>query len=172
MLLRSLFGLSVLAATTSALPGSVSPRSSSSPTVTVKNGTYIGKHNAHYNQDLFLGIPYAQQPVGNLRFAIPHSLNETWSEPRDAKEYSDICVGYGTDSIWYPQSEACLTLNVIRDSSVDETSSLPVGVWIHGGGFYQGSGADQRYNTSAIVANAQRIGATQPERRLGMARPG
>ncbi|KAL4758095.1 Alpha/Beta hydrolase protein [Aspergillus foveolatus] len=158
MLVPSLFGLSVLAATTSALPGSVSPRSSSSPTVTVKNGTYIGKHNAHYDQDLFLGIPYAQQPVGNLRFAIPHSLNETWSEPRDAKEYSDICVGYGTDSIWYPQSEACLTLNVIRDSSVDETSSLPVGVWIHGGGFYQGSGADQRYNMSAIVANAQRIG--------------
>ncbi|KAL4983318.1 Alpha/Beta hydrolase protein [Aspergillus falconensis] len=158
MLLPSLLGLSVLAATASALPGSVSPRFVSSPTVTVKNGTYIGKHNANFNQDFFLGIPYAQQPVGNLRFAIPQSLNETWSRPRDAKEYSDICVGYGTDSIWYPQSEACLTLNVIRDSSVDEASSLPVGVWIHGGGFYQGSGADQRYNMSAIVANAQRIG--------------
>ncbi|KAL6238341.1 hypothetical protein BDW75DRAFT_237440 [Aspergillus navahoensis] len=161
MLLPSLLGLSVLAATTSALPGSVSTRFASSPTVTVKNGTYIGKHNANFNQDLFLGISYAQQPVGNLRFAVPQSLNETWPEPRDAKEYSDICVGYGVrppTQSGTPKSEACLTLNVIRDSSVDGTSSLPVGVWIHGGGFYQGSGADQRYNMSAIVANAQRIG--------------
>lgn len=55
-------------------------------------------------------------------------------------------------------SEACLTLNVIRDSSVDEDSQLPVGVWIHGGGFYQGSGADERYNMSAIVSNANKIG--------------
>ncbi|KAL4908620.1 hypothetical protein BDW74DRAFT_188537 [Aspergillus multicolor] len=158
MLFSSLFGLSVLAATTNALPGSMSPRAVSSPTASVKNGTYTGKRNANFNQDLFLGIPYAQQPVGNLRFAIPQSLNETWKGEKNATEYSDICVGYGTDSIWYPQSEACLTLNVIRDSSVDETSALPVGVWIHGGGFYQGSGADQRYNMSAIVANAQQIG--------------
>ncbi|KAL2851245.1 Alpha/Beta hydrolase protein [Aspergillus pseudodeflectus] len=128
------------------------------PTATVRNGTYVGVQNAHYNQDYFLGIPYAQQPIGNLRFTIPQSLNETWEGTREAKEYSEICVGYGTDSIWYQQGEACLTLNVIRDSSVDAGSNLPVGVWIHGGGFVQGSGADQRYNMSAIVANSHRIG--------------
>ncbi|THC97527.1 hypothetical protein EYZ11_003007 [Aspergillus tanneri] len=56
-------------------------------------------------------------------------------------------------------SEACLTLNVIRGSSVDQDSNgLPVGVWIHGGGFYMGSGADQRYNMSAIVSNSYEIG--------------
>lgn len=63
-----------------------------------------------------------------------------------------------SDSIWYPQSEACLTLNVIRGASVKENSKLPVGVWIHGGGFYMGSGADQRYNMSAMVENSYRIG--------------
>ncbi|KAL2810033.1 Alpha/Beta hydrolase protein [Aspergillus granulosus] len=128
------------------------------PTANIRNGTYVGIQNTHYNQDYFLGIPYAQQPVGNLRFTIPQSLASTWEGTRDAKEYSDICVGYGTDSIWYPQGEACLTLNVIRDSSVEAGSNLPVGVWIHGGGFVMGSGADQRYNMSAIVANAHRIG--------------
>ncbi|KAJ5197799.1 uncharacterized protein N7498_006916 [Penicillium cinerascens] len=128
------------------------------PTAAVRNGTYIGVHSSTYNQDFFLGMPYAQQPVGNLRFTVPQPLNENWSEERDAKDYSDICVGYGTDSIWYPQSEACLTLNVIRSSSVTKNSKLPVGVWIHGGGFYMGSGADQRYNMSAIVENADKIG--------------
>ncbi|KAL4916162.1 Alpha/Beta hydrolase protein [Aspergillus aurantiobrunneus] len=153
MLLEAFLGLSVLA-----VIGDAAPNGVSAPTVQVRNGTYAGVTNANYQQDFFLGIPYAQQPVGKLRFALPQSLNETWSEERAAKQYSDICVGYGTDSIWYPQSEACLTLNVIRDASVDDQSSLPVGVWIHGGGFFQGSGADQRYNMSAIVANAHRIG--------------
>ncbi|KAJ5293648.1 hypothetical protein N7508_008469, partial [Penicillium antarcticum] len=134
------------------------PASNSSPTVRVRNGTYTGVHSSTYNQDFFLGMPYAQQPVGSLRFTIPHSLNTSWKDARNAKEYSDICVGYGTDSIWYPQSEACLTLNVIRGSSVNKNSKLPVGVWIHGGGFYQGSGSDERYNMSAIVENSYSIG--------------
>jgi triacylglycerol lipase len=71
------------------------PASKSSPTVTVRNGTYAGVHSSAYNQDFFLGIPYAQQPVGNLRFTVPQSLNTSWDDTRDAKEYSDICVGYG-----------------------------------------------------------------------------
>ncbi|KAJ5793531.1 Carboxylesterase type B [Penicillium paradoxum] len=127
------------------------------PTVTVRNGTYTGVHNPTYDQDFFLGIPYAQQPVGDLRFTVPHSLNASWEDARDATRYSDICVGYGTDSIWYPRSEACLTLNVIRGSAANKDSKLPVGVWIHGGGFYEGSGADERYNTSEIVRKSYQI---------------
>lgn len=69
-----------------------------------------------------------------------------------------------TDSIWYPMSEDCLTLNVVRDASVDEDAKLPVGVWFHGGGFVEGSGSDQRYNMSAIVSNSYKIGKSyQPE---------
>lgn len=55
-------------------------------------------------------------------------------------------------------SEACLTINVVRSSSANELSNLPVGVWIHGGGFYEGSGSDQRYNMSYILNNAYEIG--------------
>ncbi|KAL4897360.1 Alpha/Beta hydrolase protein [Aspergillus ambiguus] len=128
------------------------------PTAHVLNGTYAGVQNAHYRQDFFLGMPYAQQPVGNLRFTVPKSLNESWEGEREAKEYSDTCVGYGSDQIWYPSSEACLTINVVRGSSVNERSNLPVGVWIHGGGFFEGSSADKRYNLSAIVANSHEIG--------------
>lgn len=69
--------------------------SANSPTATIHNGTYSGVHSSTYGQDFFLGMPYAQQPVGNLRFTVPQPLNESWDEIRDAKEYSDICVGYG-----------------------------------------------------------------------------
>lgn len=70
----------------------------SSPTVAVRNGTYTGVRSSTYNQDFFLGMPYAQQPVGNLRFTVPQSLNESWDGARDATQYSDICVGYGVST--------------------------------------------------------------------------
>lgn len=78
-----------------AAAAATSSSSTDDPRVQVKNGTYIGVRNPTYKQDYFLGMPYAQQPVGNLRFTIPQSLNETWTEERNAKEVSNICVGYG-----------------------------------------------------------------------------
>jgi triacylglycerol lipase len=75
------------------------PSGKSAPTATVRNGTYTGVHSTSYGQDFFLGMPYAQQPVGNLRFTVPQSLNESWHGARDAKEYSDICVGYGVSMV-------------------------------------------------------------------------
>ena len=71
----------------------------SSPTVAVRNGTYAGVRSSTYNQDFFLGIPYAQQPVGDLRFTVPQSLNASWDGTRNATQYSDICVGYGVSMI-------------------------------------------------------------------------
>ena len=61
---------------------------STAPTVNVKNGTYYGVYSAEYNQDFFLGIPYAQPPVGNLRFKDPASLTESWNGARAATQYS------------------------------------------------------------------------------------
>ena len=65
------------------------------PIVAIKNGSYRGLHNARYNQDLFLGIPYAKPPVGDLRLNLPKSLDETFVGTRDAKQYYPFCVGYG-----------------------------------------------------------------------------
>ena len=58
------------------------------PTAQTKNGTYVGTHSANYDQDFFLGIPYAQPPVGSLRFRNPVGLNATWDEARPATQYS------------------------------------------------------------------------------------
>lgn len=86
-----------LVAVASALPSS-SRDYHTSPIVHVINGTYQGVHEFQFNQDFFLGIPFAQSPTGDLRFRNPKSLNSTWNEKRLAVSYSPECVGYGVSS--------------------------------------------------------------------------
>ncbi|KIY48520.1 alpha/beta-hydrolase, partial [Fistulina hepatica ATCC 64428] len=121
-----------------------------------KNGSYYGTHHSSFNQDFFLGIPFAKPPIEQLRFRNPESLNTTWTGVRPATNYAWECVGYGSDQLGHLQSEDCLYLNVIRPSGYENTS-LPVLVWIYGG-FQMGGTPDARYNLSFIVENSVRIG--------------
>ncbi|KAH7491187.1 Lipase 1 [Phytophthora ramorum] len=133
---------------------------SDSPTVTVKNGSYYGVYQDTYDQDLFLGMPYAQPPVGDLRFRNPEPLNSTWSDSKNATEYSPECYGYGSDQwvLGNVISEDCLTINVVRPKGIAEGAELPVAVWIHGGGFTEGGSRDPRYNQSHIIKEATDAG--------------
>lgn len=76
--------------------------------MTVKNGTLQGRHSSEWNQDFFLGIPFAQPPLGQLRFKWPQPINETWSGTRDATQYGYSCYQYNSN---FNLSEDCLTLN-------------------------------------------------------------
>lgn len=80
----------------------------SPPVATVKNGTLKGLHSSEWNQDHFLGIPFAQPPVGDLRFKWPRSVNTTWNGTLDATHYGYSCYQYGSN---FNMSEDCLTLN-------------------------------------------------------------
>lgn len=149
---------SSIATSTSASGGGSGTATSSgpgAPSATIKNGTVIGVSAPEYNQDFFLGVPYAQPPLGDLRFRNPQSINATFSGGSfSATKYSDECVGYGSDQWPYQVSEDCLYLNIIRPSNYSAYDEpLPVGFWIHGGGLIMGGGVDQRYNLSFIVEN-------------------
>jgi carboxylesterase type B len=122
------------------------------------NGTYTGVYSPGYNQDFFLGVPYAQAPVNDLRFRNPRPLTSSWKGNRRADTYSPACVGYGPSQAGYDVSEDCLYLNIVRPSGIDAGANLPVAVWIHGGGWVQGSGVDLRYNMSFIVQQSQQQG--------------
>jgi carboxylesterase type B len=146
-----------LLAVAGAAPNSPRHYGSNTPSAHIKNGTLTGVHSSSYNQDFFLGVPYAQPPVGGLRFRNPQSLNTTYNSTYAATQYAPSCVGYGGDDLGYPLSEDCLYLNVVRPSGY-EGQQLPIGFWIHGGGLTMGGSRDLRYNLSFIVENSVKIG--------------
>ncbi|GME22033.1 Carboxylesterase [Neofusicoccum parvum] len=154
--MRYSYTSALLLAASEALAAPASRRAAA-PTAVVKNGTLEGVHSSEYNQDFFLGVPFAQPPTGELRFRVPQSLNSSWDATKAATDYAASCIGYGSDQFGYEISEDCLYLNVVRPSGY-ENQTLPVAFWIHGGGYTQGGGGDHRYNLSFIVQNGVEIG--------------
>ena len=103
---------------------------------------------------IFKGIPYAASPVGSLRFSPP-AQREPWSEIFDATKYGPHCYqGYTPLEAMFgkPEWESetdCLNLNIWTPSTDDE--NRPVMVWIHGGAFIMGGGANPTYKGSVLA---------------------
>ncbi|KAK7541375.1 Alpha/Beta hydrolase protein [Phyllosticta citricarpa] len=132
---------------------------SADPIVTVKNGSYSGLYLPQFGQDLFLGIPYAQDTGLQNRFRLPQSLTETWNGTRAAKDYSNACPDANPDSdAIYGMSENCLSINIVRPAGTNTTAKLPIMLWIHGGSYQVGTSGLSNYNLTYIVEKSVKIG--------------
>jgi para-nitrobenzyl esterase len=101
---------------------------------------------------VFKGIPYAAPPVDAARWRETQPV-VPWDGIRDAIEPGAQCVqGPVFADITFPRpaSEDCLTLNLWTPAS-GASDRLPVMVWIHGGGFQAGAGAEARHDGLAFA---------------------
>jgi para-nitrobenzyl esterase len=121
------------------------------PVVRTAEGPVQGFVNNGVNS--FLGIPFAAAPVGALRWQPPQP-HAAWSQALEATKFGNTCpqitelgVFAGPVSV----TEDCLFLNVFAPGhgAAANAKKLPVLVWIHGGGLFDGESND--YDASALV---------------------
>ena len=101
--------------------------------------------------DFFGGIPYAEPPVGNLRWAPPEEPVKWRPHTLDATRFGPDCWQL-IDSVRNPvadesqMSEDCLYLNIFTPAGhASRKKRLPVLLWFHGGGFQQGAARRQEF---------------------------
>lgn len=111
----------------------------------------------------FLGVPYASPPVGDLRWRGPRPV-EPWAEVQDATRRGSDCVqALGRHAILggggglVVGSEDCLFVNVYGPAQQPERSR-PVMVYLHGGAFTIGAGAN--YDPSRLAVEQDRVVVT------------
>ena len=122
-----------------------------------RSGTIIGR--VRDETILFAGIPYAEPPVGELRFKPPQPLRSSLDNFEAFKfgaAAPQVSGGGMTDSAKVRWSEDCLTLNISAPAAVrdeEDTGKRAVLVWIHGGGYRTGQGAIPWYNGTSFAKN-------------------
>src|SRR5699024_10611677 len=121
--------------------------------IEVESGLLQGKKDLQTGLTYFWGVPYAEAPVGELRWKPPQP-KKPWKGVREAKEFgarpmqkfifSDM--RFRSDTI----SENSLFLNIWTPAkNADE--NLPVLVYYYGGGFVAGDGSEWRYDGAEMA---------------------
>lgn len=131
---------------------------------TTSSGRVRGYAEKFLDKDVnvFLGVPFAQPPVGELRFKAP-KLPLKWEHVLDVTNLPASCFQAidtefdrfkGVD-MWNPNtelSEDCLYLNVWEPAASTNSSKRAVMVWIYGGGLYSGTSTLELYDGRILAA--------------------
>jgi len=131
--------------------------------VSTKYGKLKGIFKQNYT--VFRGIPYAEPPVGELRWKSPREP-KPWEGVRKAERFGKRCsqgnpIQPGTlyykefynDEDFIPEmSEDCLFLNIWTPAE-SGNEKLPVAFWIHGGAFSGGNGSEMEFDGAAYCAH-------------------
>jgi para-nitrobenzyl esterase len=99
----------------------------------------------------YKGIPYAAPPVGALRWRDPLPP-DCWPDVRDASSFGSRCPQLSDGAV--VGDEDCLTLNVWTPDPTAANGSMPVMLFIHGGGNVQGSASDTLRDGSYLYDGA------------------
>ncbi len=124
--------------------------------IQTKQGAIEGLKSQDGQTVIFRGVPYAQPPLGALRFRRPQEKSP-WEGVLPCKEFGPRCPQadlasmdfYGKefyDAMVPPCDEDCLYLNIWAPASARPGDGLPVLFWIHGGAFMHGCGSEKEFD--------------------------
>ncbi|NND81769.1 MAG: carboxylesterase family protein [Gammaproteobacteria bacterium] len=119
--------------------------------------------------EAFLGVAFAQPPVGEHRWAAPRPIKQAVTGSVDASRYAPACMQGPHIVKWYrsviesfggepesftapPVSEDCLYLNVWRPTGTSASEKLPIYVFIHGGSNKGGWAYEPNYHGDKLAA--------------------
>uniref|UniRef100_B4MQF1 GK21860 n=1 Tax=Drosophila willistoni TaxID=7260 RepID=B4MQF1_DROWI len=130
----------------------------------LRGTTMNGYQNGPF--EAFMGIPYAEPPLGALRFQSP-KIKARWFNTYDATKFKSDCIqkNYLISNPTVFGEEDCLYLNIYRPKV--RLRLLPVMIYIHGGSFFSGSagplntGPEYIMDTESVilVTMSYRLGA-------------
>ncbi|KAJ8673191.1 hypothetical protein QAD02_004453 [Eretmocerus hayati] len=98
----------------------------------------------------FKGIPYAEPPVGPMRFRDPEPVMP-WTGIKDAVNFGSECTQTSFIAESIHGQEDCLYLNVYTKLLGQDSEPLPVMFWIHGGAYITGDGSDSVYGPDYLL---------------------
>lgn len=122
----------------------------SAPQAATRYGKVRGKRGAD-GGSVFLGIPYARPPVGDLRLAPPVPP-VAWQSVREAVAFGPA-VPQTPPNTTVPSGDDWLNLNIWLPPGV--TKPVPVMVWIYGGGYARGSADEPTFDGSVLAREGQ-----------------
>jgi len=117
-------------------------------TVSVSAGAVRGAPMARGGA-VFKGIPFAQPPVGELRWRPPEPV-KPWTGVREATSFGAPCAQNAAGRMLEASREDCLYLNVWTPEW-PARSRLPVMVWLHGGGNYGGTASTNNFDGESLA---------------------
>jgi para-nitrobenzyl esterase len=137
------------------------------PRASADGETLEGQWSTEKGVAAFRGVPFAQPPLGELRWRKPQPLANRQAL-RQAHDFAPACMQSMRILDWYRDlaelagaprsvyddlavSEDCLYLNVWTPR-LEEAASLPVMVWIHGGSNKRGWSYEPNYHGQALAA--------------------
>ncbi|XP_054751464.2 cholinesterase 1-like [Lytechinus pictus] len=147
------------------LSSCVSGQAVGNPVITLNGGDKLEGITIPYSEsqflnlsksiDAFLGVPFAQPPVGDRRFAnpVPIDIQGTYNATYSRAECPQLTPLTDLPGIEIGRevNEDCLYLSIYTPSP-KPTSLAPVFVWIHGGGYMIGGGSELIYQPLPMVA--------------------